>query len=78
VLEKTRRSELSARTRRRIVLSWLFDGTLKVIALADLKRRPPSEIRGSKAAWAAAVALINAVGAAPIAYFIFGRRKPQS
>ena len=77
MLEKTRWSELSERTRRRIVLSWVFDGTLKIVALVDLKRRPGSEIRGSKAAWAAAVVLINAMGAAPIAYFIFGRRKPQ-
>jgi hypothetical protein len=71
-------SELSGRTRRLIVLSSAFDGTLKIIALVDLKRRPGSEIRGSKAAWAAAVVLINAVGAAPIAYLIFGRRGSET
>jgi hypothetical protein len=77
-LEKTRWSQLSERTRRRIVLSWVFDVTLKIIALVDLKRRPGSEVRGSKPGWAAAVVLINAMGAAPIAYFVFGRRKRQT
>ena len=56
----------------------VFEGILKVLALIDLKRRPGTEIRGSKAKWAAAVVLINSVGAAPLAYFIFGRRNPQS
>ena len=77
MLEKIRWSELSERTRR-IVLWSAFDVTLKIIALIDLKRRPRSEIRGSKVAWAAGVVLVNAMGAAPITYFIFGRRKPQS
>jgi hypothetical protein len=48
---------------------------LKLAALIDLARRPSSHVRGSKAKWAAAVALINAFGAAPLAYFAWGRRR---
>lgn len=75
--EKRRWGELSERTRRLIILGAVFEGILKIMALVDIKRRSDSEIRGSKAKWAAAVVLINSVGAAPIAYFVFGRRKPQ-
>jgi hypothetical protein len=76
--EKRRWSDLSERTRRLIIIGAVFEGTLKVLALIDMKRRPGTEIRGSKAKWAAAVVLINSMGAAPLAYLIFGRRNPQS
>jgi len=68
-------NDLSPRTRRLIVLASAIEGALKVAALIDLARRPASEVRGSKARWAAAVAFVNALGAVPIAYFAFGRRK---
>ena len=67
-------SELEPRTRRLIVVAGVLEGLLKVVALVDLARRPASEVRGSKAAWAAAVTLINALGAVPIAYFAYGRK----
>jgi hypothetical protein len=71
----TRRwTELSERTRRLIILGAAFEGVLKIAALIDIKRRPVSEIRGSKAKWAMAVVLVNSVGAVPIAYFVSGRR----
>lgn len=76
--KKRRWSELSERTRRLLVLGATFEGLLKLMALVDLKRRPDSEIRGSKVTWAVAVVLVNSVGAVPIAYFAFGRRKSQS
>jgi hypothetical protein len=68
-------NELTPRTRRLIVVAGVFEGVLKLAALADLVRRPSTEIRGSKAAWAGAVTFINALGAVPIAYFAWGRRK---
>jgi hypothetical protein len=71
-------SELDARTRRLVVAGALFEGVLKVAALIDLARRPASEVSGSKARWAAAIVLINSVGAVPITYFLRGRRKPSS
>ena len=67
-------SDLSPRTRRLIVLACVIEGVLKTAALIDLARRPASEVRGSKVRWAAAVTLINSVGAVPIAYFARGRR----
>jgi hypothetical protein len=68
-------NDLSPRTRRLIVLAGTIEGVLKVAALIDLARRSPSEVRGSRAKWAAAVTLINSLGAVPIAYFVHGRRK---
>ena len=76
--DKRRWSELSDRTRRLIIVGAAFEGILKIKALVDIKRRPEHEIRGSKAKWAAAVILINSAGAAPLAYFIFGRRKSKN
>ena len=76
-LVTTRRkwNELEPRTRRLIVNASVLEGVLKLAALIDLARRPSSEVRGSKKRWAAAVSLINAFGAVPIAYFAWGRRK---
>ena len=68
-------SDLSPRTRRLIVVASAVEGVLKIAALIDLVRRPASEVRGSKMKWGAAVTLINALGAVPLAYFAFGRRK---
>jgi phospholipase D-like protein len=67
--------DLDPRTRRLIVVAGAIEGMLKIAALVDLARRPRSEVRGPKARWAAAVTLINALGAVPIAYFVWGRRK---
>lgn len=70
-------NELSPRTRRLVVVAGVVEGVLKLAALADLVRRPSTQIRGTKAAWAAAVTLINALGAVPIAYFAWGRRRAR-
>jgi hypothetical protein len=70
--------ELSPRTRRLIIIGGAVDGVLKLAALADLARRPAADVRGSKVAWAVAVTLINSVGAVPIAYFTYGRRRPPA
>ena len=68
-------NDLEPRTRRLLVFAAAIEGVLKIAALSDLVRRPSSEVRGSKAGWAAAVALVNALGAVPIAYFVWGRRR---
>ena len=68
--------ELAPRTRRLIVVVGAIDGVLKLAALIDLARRPSTQVRGLKAAWAGAVSLINPLGAVPVAYFVWGRRKP--
>ena len=67
-------SELSERTHRLLICGAAFEGILKVLALIDIVRRSSDEVRGSKMKWAAAVTLVNSVGAVPIAYFLYGRR----
>ena len=71
---RRRWSELSERSRRLIVLGAVVEGVLKSAALIDLRRRPADQLRGSKRAWAAAVVLVNSLGAVPIGYFLFGRK----
>jgi hypothetical protein len=67
-------SELDPRLRRALVLVGAVEAGLKIAALLDLAQRPSRDVRGSKAGWAAAIALVNAAGAVPIAYFLRGRR----
>lgn len=72
----TRRwSDLSERSRRLIIAAAAAEACLKTAALIDMRRRPASEIRGSKRKWAIAVVLVNSFGAVPISYFVFGRRR---
>jgi len=67
-------SELSEQTRRWIVVGAVVEGVLKLVALVDLARRPAAGVRGSKAMWGIAIALVNAFGAVPLAYLFRGRR----
>ena len=69
-------ADLSANTRRFVVIAGAVEGVLKAAALADLARRPAEEVRGSKVRWAVVIVLINSVGALPLTYFAYGRRKP--
>jgi ribosomal protein S5 len=67
-------SDLSERNRKLLIAAAVAEGILKIAALIDIKRRPASQIRGRKWMWAAVVAVGNSAGAAPISYFVFGRR----
>jgi hypothetical protein len=67
-------SDLSPRTRRVVTVMAALEGAVKVAALVDLARRPASQVRGSKAARATAIVLVNSAGAVPLAYFLRGRR----
>lgn len=50
--------------------------SLLAAALADIRKRPAEQIRGSKWLWTG-VAFVNFVG--PISYFVFGRKpKPTA
>ena len=64
-------SDLSERTRRLIIAVAIADGTLRVAALIDIKRRPASQIRGRKGMWAAAAAV---AGGHPIRDHLIGSR----
>lgn len=66
-------NNLSPATRRLIIAGGAVDATLKAVALVDLARRPASEVRGPKLAWAAAITFINSLGAVPLLYFRRGR-----
>jgi Phospholipase_D-nuclease N-terminal len=67
--------DLSKRTRRLIIAAGAVEGSLKIAALIDIKRRPASQIRGKKWVWAPVVLVVNSFGGAPLAYFLFGRRR---
>jgi Phospholipase_D-nuclease N-terminal len=67
----TRWRELSRRQRRAIVGSGVVQLILLVVALADLRRRPPEQVNGPKPLWLA-ISLVNFVG--PLAYLAFGRK----
>jgi hypothetical protein len=57
-----------------VLLAAAFEAGLKVAALIDLSQRPRADVRGSKAAWATALVLVNSAGLVPIGYFLRGRR----
>jgi hypothetical protein len=68
-------SNLSPRNRKLLIAAGVAEAGLKAAVLIDLRRRPPSEIRGSRRLWAAAM-LVNSAGLIPLSYFAFGRRRP--
>ncbi|HUK71433.1 MAG TPA: PLD nuclease N-terminal domain-containing protein [Streptosporangiaceae bacterium] len=68
-------SDLSKRNRSLLIAAAVAEGCLKTAALIDIKRRPASQIRGSKWIWATVVVVVNSFGGAPISYFVFGRRR---
>ena len=67
-------SDLSDRSRRLIIAAAITEAVLKTGVLIDLKRRPASQIRGSKRMWLVAAVLVNSAGIGPLSYFVFGRR----
>jgi hypothetical protein len=67
-------SDLSARSRKLIIAVAVVEAGLKAAVLVDLKRRPATQVRGSRRMWAAAM-LVNSAGLIPLAYFVFGRRR---
>ncbi|MGB6455361.1 MAG: hypothetical protein WBH47_12845 [Streptosporangiaceae bacterium] len=67
-------SDLSPQTRWIIMAGAVAEAGLKAAVLIDLRRRPASQIRGSKRLWASAM-IVNSAGLIPISYFVFGRRR---
>jgi hypothetical protein len=68
-------SDLSDRSRRLIIVAASAEAVLKMAVLLDIRRRPASQIRGSKRIWIAAAVLVNSAGIGPLSYFAFGRRR---
>jgi hypothetical protein len=75
VTARRRWSDLSKGARTLLIAVAVADGTLRVAALIDLKRRPASQIRGRKWIWVVANALVSSAGAVPVSYFAFGSRR---
>ena len=63
--------ELSGGQRVAVIVAIVAQLSLQGVALADLRRRPESEIRGKKSWWFTA-SFVNFFG--PIAYLVLGRR----
>ena len=74
-MAKKRWADLSPRTRRLVVIGGAVDGVLTIAALLDLLQRPADEVRGPKPVWAAAIVVVNSVGALPLTYFAYGRKR---
>jgi hypothetical protein len=72
---RRRWSDLDEGTRRLILVGGAVEAVLKTVALVDLRRRPAGQVRGRKWVWATAISLANSMGAVPLAYFLFGRRR---
>jgi len=71
----TRWSDLSESSRRLIIAAAIGEAVLKTAVLIDIRRRPASQIRGSKRKWIIAAVLVNSAGVGPLSYFAFGRRR---
>ena len=68
-------SDLSERSRRLIIAAAIGEAILKAAVLIDLRRRPASQIRGSKRLWIVVAVLLNSAGLGSLSYFAFGRRR---
>lgn len=64
--------ELSSGQRAAVLTLASVQVSLAATAWTDLARRPADQVKGSKAKWAAVIA-INVVG--PVLYFTKGRRR---
>jgi hypothetical protein len=67
--------DLSERSRKVIIATAIGEAVLKTAVLIDIRRRPASQIRGSKRMWIAVAVLVNSAGVGPLSYFAFGRRR---
>ena len=72
-----RSHELSPRTRWLLTAAAAAEAALKAAALLDMRRRPASQIRGTKRAWSLAM-IVNSAGLIPISYFLFGVRRADA
>jgi hypothetical protein len=68
-------SDLSDRSRRLIIAAAIGEAILKTAVLVDIRRRPASQIRGSKRMWIITAVVINSAGVGSLSYFAFGRRR---
>ncbi|TDD46348.1 PLDc_N domain-containing protein [Nonomuraea terrae] len=68
-------SEMSTRRRGALVVPGCAEIALTSAVAVDLAFRPQDDVRGRKALWWAGI-FVQPVG--PIAYLLWGRRRPRS
>ena len=68
-------SDLSDRSRRLIIAAAIAEAVLKTAVIIDIRRRPASQIRGSKRMWIVAAVVVNSARVGPLSYFAFGQRR---
>jgi len=68
-------SDLSDRNRKLIIAAAIGEAILKTAVVIDIRRRPASQIRGSKRMWIMAAVVVNSAGLGSLSYFAFGRRR---
>ena len=68
-------NQLPPTTRAGILTVGAVDISLRVLALADLRKRTADDLRGPKAVWAVALTVVSSAGVLPTAYFLLGRRR---
>jgi hypothetical protein len=69
--------EISPRARGLLIAAAAAEAGLKAAALLDMRRRPASQIRGSKRAWSLAM-IVNSAGLIPVCYFVLGVRRAET
>ncbi len=70
--QKKQWSDLSPMTKRAIVVGAVAEAIVTTVALRDLRRRPPSRVRGPKPLWVLSF-VVQPIG--PLAYLSVGRRR---
>jgi hypothetical protein len=73
--QKKRWSDLSRGRQVTTVLASMVQIALLAAALWDIRHRSADQVKGTKAVWTA-VSFVNFAG--PLAYFLFGRKRPES
>jgi hypothetical protein len=73
--QKKQWKDLTPMQRVATIVTGCVQLSLLATALVDIRRRPASEINGSKPLWTA-VSFVNFAG--PIAYFVFGRKRAMT
>jgi hypothetical protein len=73
-MAKTTWRDLSPAARKVLLVSGAVDAGLRLYALRDLRTRDAADLRGSRGAWGAALAIVSSAGILPLAYLLRGRR----
>jgi len=71
-------SDLSDRNRKLIVAGAIGEAILKTAVIIDIRRRPASQIRGSKRMWVIAAVVFNSAGLGSLYISLSGGGGPSN